>query len=308
MLPDLRAVVCDDVFGDSRPVLANCINPDHVDDTASMAVYADGVKCFGCGKYWNPARFLADAWGVDIAEALRRARNGQRVHLTTIRRSRAGAATTLTDADIVAMARAFAASIGDRMDYLHARGLTTATITTALLGYTGSAYSIPIVGPDGDIQTVRYRRDDRVRAGGPKYWGTPGRNQTFLYVPPLFAFRDGAGHPRPVILCEGELDALLLAQCGLRAVSLTNGVNALRPEHIRLFEGAEVWVWFDADEPGRAAAWRVAEMLGMPGAVIQVDFKDPTDMWQRNSDAFESLVQRLRRRFSVEDVSHAGTR
>jgi hypothetical protein len=45
---------------DARDVnlTANCINPSHRDDSASMVIYANAVYCFGCKIRWWPDQFL----------------------------------------------------------------------------------------------------------------------------------------------------------------------------------------------------------------------------------------------------------
>ncbi|GGK13394.1 hypothetical protein GCM10010124_02430 [Pilimelia terevasa] len=51
-------------------------------------------------------------------------------------------------------------------------------------------------------------------------------------------------------VCEGELDAIILAKLGLHAVALP-GALAWQPRHRRMLAGfSRVWVWGDPDDAG----------------------------------------------------------
>lgn len=47
-----------------------CSCPFHPDDTPSMAIYEDGIKCFGCGWYGDAQSFLQKYKGMDYADVL----------------------------------------------------------------------------------------------------------------------------------------------------------------------------------------------------------------------------------------------
>jgi hypothetical protein len=69
---DCRGVV-DEFYAPNNAVedhghyyLINC--PFHKDDTPSMAVYEDGIKCFGCGWYGDAEAFLSKYKNMDYEE------------------------------------------------------------------------------------------------------------------------------------------------------------------------------------------------------------------------------------------------
>jgi hypothetical protein len=161
-------------------------------------------------------------------------------------------------------------------DYLHRRGLTDATIRAARLGWTpraiGVAWKPPgVVIPwhtDGRLSAVKIRPPDKWRLRfakdkrPPKYiWGLHGRSSIF---PDPAVIEPG----RPLIITEGEFDALLLGQAlGDMAAVVTLGSASNRPEAATRFAMLAAPVWYlahDADPAGDKAA------LGWPARAIRV--------------------------------------
>lgn len=263
---DLRKVL--DVQYDVEPVdlTANCII--HKDDSASMVIYANGVWCFGCKTRMWPDVFL---------ELL-----GDR-KLSFERGTRKQPAPTYIPFNQVATYSNWLLSavsgIGhyhDRMQWLLGRGLTHDTLAANYIGHSSEAFTIPIFDEARNVKAIRYRRDDALCQGvdspttysRPKYWGTSGANAAMLYVPRRFHQTGYDNTKYGLILCEGELDALRLAQEGYAAVSLTNGCNALKEEHIpelrhlvSTIGSHRVTICYDQDEPGRKAARAALALL-----------------------------------------------
>lgn len=302
---DLRTLVSDGPFIGQKPVKIHCVNEEHNDPEPSLAVFSENAYCFGCGKYWGAFDFAAELWGVDWQQARDRVRAGELPK-----------AKVLPNPDVASIQELAAQVLTYHANlqynpaarrYLNGRGLDDETIYESRIGYTGRAFAIPIYDKNRCLQTIRYRRDDNAGTVGPKYWGTAGRNQSFLYVPPLFDWRsgwrqaceaDGINYDtvRPVVLCEGEFDALILAQAGVRAVSMTNGVNAFNEAHIPLFDNAPVWLCFDSDEPGRENMYRVTEILGTQcvGWSNVTPSKDTTEFALSSPGKFASWVRQFR--------------
>lgn len=94
-------------------------------------------------------------------------------------------------------------------------------------------------------------------------------NPTCLY--PLSSLAQG--EDRPVIVCEGEFDALLACQHGYRAVTGTGGAGTWKPAWSAEFAVASppaVVVCYDGDEAGRAGADKVAASLANEGMSVRV--------------------------------------
>ncbi|MBI4319359.1 MAG: AAA family ATPase [Chloroflexi bacterium] len=92
-------------------------------------------------------------------------------------------------------------------------------------------------------------------------------------VPPLWPI-PGATLPGTIWLTEGESDATVARHCGLEAFALTKGANTpLTLEQAASLKARGVEranIIFDADEPGRAGATKLAEVLGKAGLEVGI--------------------------------------
>ncbi|MCK9371954.1 MAG: DNA primase [Sulfuricurvum sp.] len=102
----------------------------------------------------------------------------------------------------------------------------------------------------------------------------------------LYAYhlaRDTIYRRREIIVTEGYLDVVMLHQAGFTHAVATLG-TALTTEHLPLLRKGEpkVFVAYDGDKAGRAAAFKAAKLLstsGFDGGVILFEEgKDPADM------------------------------
>lgn len=62
---------------------------------------------------------------------------------------------------------------------------------------------------------------------------------------------------KPVFICEGATDTLTLAQAGFHAVGIV-GTQGFKAEWVKHFDGLEVFLATDPDEPGQEAAKKIA--------------------------------------------------
>jgi hypothetical protein len=146
---------------------------------------------------------------------------------------------------------------GKALDYLRQRGLTDATIRTARLGMTppldlpGRPRGITIPWfTDGErLALLKLRQPEGVK---PKYREL-SRDRPMIY-PGADVIQPG----RPLVVTEGELDALLLAQeLGDLAAVVTLGSASARPDTDVLGSMLAAPVWHlasDADAAGDRAA------------------------------------------------------
>lgn len=285
--PDLRRLLLpDEKFEEGSYVRVRC--PFHEDgDIASGAVYEDHYYCFAgsCGTWVARHKFLDHirAGRVDVVSTI----GNQDEGLAYLPQSLAEGYAALLQGP-----RAH------RKEWLLARGLTEETIRKARLGHTGRAFTIPVFGPpaggdegsgervtgDGDgpspapvhrraghegappsvLRAVKYRHDPEYdlcedECTCPKYWGIKGRNRGLLYDPS--GALSGLREVRSLVLTEGELDALLLVQHGVPAVSALNGARDLTAlEPLKRF--AEVVIAKDMDSAGQKGALLAREALG----------------------------------------------
>jgi twinkle protein len=102
-------------------------------------------------------------------------------------------------------------------------------------------------------------------------------------------------YSKPLIITEGELDAMSCHQLGYQACSLTRGVNSVREnieldiEEIQKFK--EVWLYFDNDRAGKKALKEAKELLqDCRLYVIQSDeYKDANEALL--ADELEEVIQ-----------------
>lgn len=191
------------------------------------------------------------------------------------------------------------------MDDLKAtRGLWTKTVDHFELGWdrSKSVYTIPVRDSAGKLVNVR-RYALRVPEGRRKIWGITGHNGPILY--PWSALNKAKAKGEPIIICEGELDALITNQYGFRAVTRTSAAKTWRVEWSKHFKGLTVYVCHDMDDAGQSANRKVARSLlragvkdvrvvRLPYAVTAKGGKDLTDWWMDHDgerEAFRRLLE-----------------
>ncbi len=136
---------------------------------------------------------------------------------------------------------------------VNGRGLTIETIDKYLLGWDGSRVTIPVWDVDGEI--VNVRRYSFSKNAVNKMLNIKGHGTARIYLPDVLAAN------QKIVLCEGEFDCLVLNQAGIPAVTGTGGCKTFKNNWPPLFAGRDVYLCFDRDEEGRAAAQRVARKL-----------------------------------------------
>lgn len=156
-----------------------------------------------------------------------------------------------------------------RRGYWYTRGLTDSTIDKYLLGWDGKRYTIPCLYRN--IPFGIKRRQSEVDDGiDYKYVMTTG-SRAGLYNADIL-WETGS-----VVICEGEIDCLLLNQYGYPAVSSTAGANTFKPQWAHLFSHVrQIWLLYDNDEAGMRgmmkthATLRRAKIVRLPQAVKDI--------------------------------------
>jgi hypothetical protein len=209
-----------------------------------------------CGARGDFLTFVQQRQGISFVEAL--AFLEERYHLGNGTQPQPAAAEPpAIDEAIVEAFRVALIAHPDRAAFLHERrGLTDETIRQYSIGFDESRrrYIIPVrdelrvvrnirmYDPDADAKMISWREN----------YGT-------ARLCPLDAYATDARDP--VVICEGELDALLMRQHGFNAVTGTGGAGRWRDEWNQRFARRDVVVCYDADEAGSAGAARVAAAL-----------------------------------------------
>jgi hypothetical protein len=143
-------------------------------------------------------------------------------------------------------------------EYLHRRGLTNAIINEYKLGY-GQFYrkpwiTIPIKDIYGNYSFFKLRMDP---AFGNDKITYPKGAEAQLYD------WDNLTKPNiPLVICEGELDRLLLLSKGVQAITSTHGAMTFKDEWVeKIRKDNKIYICFDNDETGKKGSERVAKML-----------------------------------------------
>jgi len=249
--------------------------PYHGDATrsASLNINQEVFHCHGCGESGNAGRLLKDKpnWILPTGTS------------TGKTKRTSAPAITITDA----MVEGWHSSLLSRAVELKAlkerRGLTDKTIKKYQLGWDVDqrSYTIPIRDFGGRIVNVRrYQLDP-----GPdrrKIWSVAGMGTPTLW--PM----DQLDYPA-IVVCEGEMDALLSIQSGVPAITRTGAADVWKPQWSLMFKDKRVYVCHDMDSKGQLANKKVSAALRHHAATVQVvalpypvtddHGKDLTDFW-----------------------------
>ncbi len=144
-------------------------------------------------------------------------------------------------------------------EYLLGRGLTDAVIDAHKLGY-GEFYgrqwiTIPIKDQNGGYAFFKLRQDP---ASGNDKITYPSGVEAQLYDWETLKKADSS-----LVICEGELDRLLLVSKGINAVTGTHGAGTFKQEWTEEVIGKTrtIYICFDLDEAGYKGAQKVAKMV-----------------------------------------------
>lgn len=260
----------------------HCPSPRHpggVDNRRSAVVnFEDGVwYCNAEGEGGS----LADLF-IEHTDWIDPPRN----RINASRRKRAGKPAELpSEALVEGWKSALQSDLVVLEDLKASRGLWTKTADYYELGWDrgAQAYTIPVRGPTGSIVNVR-RYQIRPPEGRRKVWGVTGHNDPALY--PLGVFNKVKDE---IIVCEGELDAIICNQHNFRAVTRTSSARTWRSEWNGYFKGKVVYVCHDMDTAGQSANRKIARQLvqiakevrivRLPYPVTDKHGKDLTDWW-----------------------------
>jgi hypothetical protein len=277
------------------------------DENASFSVNVEtgAVKDFG-GPYSNDLYGLVmDVLRCSFPEALDWIAEKIGMRPEVLPPKTALAAVPVADAlawstDLVGTQTGAAAAL---FDYLtEERGLRVETVKNRQLGqrrYEGRWWLFIPVATEGDEVTCfkmiafdPERRGWLLNARGKKIIQARGSG-LFLYDCPI-------DRSRPLMLCEGEMDALVARQSGHNAISATAGAGTFKDEWVELAAAHPaakngIVIAYDGDGDGRKGARKVAGKLSGKGLDVRIamlpDDTDVSDLLRREGGA--SVLQQL---------------
>jgi hypothetical protein len=198
--------------------------------------------------------------------------------------------------------------------YLNARGITDAIINDNKLGW-GKFYgkqwiTIPIKDIDGNFIFLKLRQDPK--DGNEKMTYPRGIEAQIYGWETLRNTKD------KIVICEGELDRLLLLSKGISAITSTHGAMTFKKEWVEKFEKIKTaYICFDNDEAGKNGAKRLAKMIleindpkvliiNLPKEVG--DGGDITDYFVKLKDNPDDLFNKYAKECSKDKLNNLETR
>jgi MCM P-loop domain/Toprim-like len=260
--------------------------------SASLNVNTGKYYCFaGCG-------------GGDVRELLLRRKEWVPPPTTGYSKPRANISRppqNLDDSMVKQWAAALRRLARPRSRIKRMRGLNEHTLRTFDIGWDANqkAYCIPVRLADDTLVNVRFY-DPEPPEERRKIWSVPGHGSPMLY--PLSQLLDD---PREIVVCEGEMDALLTIQHGFRAITRTASATTWNPDWARYFKGRVVYICHDMDKAGQQGNQLVGHALAkvakeirviqLPYKVTEKHGKDLTDFWHdHNATTFRRLMEQAR--------------
>jgi len=160
-------------------------------------------------------------------------------------------------------------------EYLTSRGLQPELMSRMNLGYyedNGAWLMIPFE-PDEETKTVPYYKligfdpksgDWRANDNGGKIVRTSGSARLYPY-PKMYL------QEKAVLLCEGEIDALIARQCGANAFTTTAGASCFNRTFAQTISKATdtVYLAYDGDEAGREGRKKTGKILVQEGLTVK---------------------------------------
>jgi DNA primase len=255
--------------------------------------------CFGCGAHGTVIGFLMQYEGLEFLDAVEELARAAGLEVPTTGKQQPRPDTGLYDM-LENFSKFYAEQLKNHpaaVEYLKGRGLSGEVSRDFGIGYAPSGWDALIKhlggddkkldqlkqagmlseGKSGSYDKFRDRimfpihdRRGRVIAfggraltdDGPKYLNSP---ETTLYhkskeLYGLYLARQRSGRLDSIIVVEGYMDVVALAQFGFKNVVATSGTATTAIQVEILFRAADTVVFcFDGDKAGRKAAWRALE-------------------------------------------------
>lgn len=195
------------------------------------------------------------------------------------------------------------------------RGLEVQTLIDYQIGIKKDRITIPVYDQAGDCRNIRLYAwgNNKVKATQKmiSYWTGSGKSKIRYGAVRLYPIQnlDKVG----IVLCEGEMDALLLNQQGFNAITVTGGAGSFKMEWCELFKNKKVYICFDIDAAGSKGALRVAKMLynyaewikivNLKNIISEPKNADITDYFVSHNYTSKDFADLLKASKTYEDIS-----
>jgi len=159
----------------------------------------------------------------------------------------------------------------DIVDWFDWRGISEKTLEKWDIREEDGNVVFPYL-EDGEEVLLKYRVPNRTKEDK-KIWEAGGGKKI------LWGY-DNLNPDEPIVICEGELDALALTEAGVENVTSvpfgTEKYNWVENCWDLLEDAEEITLWMDNDDPGRRTESELAQRVGKwKVSVVRSDYKDP---------------------------------
>jgi DNA primase len=288
--------------------------------------------CFGCGAHGSVIGFLMQYEGLEFLDAVEELARAAGLEVPSAGKQQQRPDTGLYDI-LQGASKFYVEQLRkhpEAVEYLKGRGLSGEICRDFEIGYAPAGWDNLIkqlggdnkrldllkqagmlsTGNSGEYDKFRHRimfpihdRRGRVIAfggralseDGPKYLNSP---ETTLYhkgreLYGLYLARQRSSRLDNIIVVEGYMDVVALAQFGFKNVVATSGTATTTSQVELLFRSADTVVFcFDGDKAGRQAAWRALEATlpklreGLQAKFLFLpDGEDPDSMVRKHGEA-----------------------
>ena len=187
-------------------------------------------------------------------------------------------------------------------DYLNGRGITDGLIDKYQLGwgYFHNFYwiIIPVMDSNGEYLYIKLRRDPASDKKPKCLFYPEGTEST------LFGLENLRNNNDYIVICEGELDCILLNSYGIPAITSTAGVETFKEEWIEYLNDVKsIYICFDRDKAGSKGAEELVLKLenNLNNKTIykinfperMTDGKDITDYFVKYNGSKHELINEL---------------
>jgi len=173
---------------------------------------------------------------------------------------------------------------GRVQEWLLSRGLEQSVIDAFKIGeqqQSGKTYAVFPFMRNGELVNVKYRNPDDKK----------DMRQEGGAEPCLFGWHLIDPKAREVAICEGEIDAMSLHQCGIPALSVNAGAGNhqwIESDWLALERFSTIYILFDNDEAGDKGAAEVMNRLGIERCKrVVIPAKDANEYLQSGATSME---------------------
>lgn len=260
-----------------RDYLTKCFNPEHNDSNPSFRIdKTTGIAhCFSCGFKTNIFKF----YGVLT--------NNVSIKIVKLKEKLKALTEVSEGLEPIKGAKPVSAPF---------RGISVATMKEFGIFYTDldPELSDRVVMPIKDVRdkVTAYVGRHTMSNGNPRYMIRPEHATVGMFPVRL------VNHPKNIVLVEGMFDLLNMYEKGARNVVCTFGTSKLyndtdlKMQPYKVLGVEKVFILYDGDEAGRAAAAKIKPLIEEAGFVVEViNLPDGEDPGSLDHDNVESIIK-----------------